>query len=142
MRRVHPFLLLLSIFLFPTSLFSQTKQEADPNADLAAYFSAETKRMADDCLEGIESLEDWTKKKAELRQQLFEMLGLDPLPKKTDLKLKVTGETEEKEFVVKNVHFQSRPGLYVTGNLYLPKSKSAKKRPAVLQLYTGQTMYS
>jgi cephalosporin-C deacetylase-like acetyl esterase len=59
------------------------------------------------------------------------MLGLWPLPDKTPLKATVTGKLERAQFVVENVHFQSRPGLYVTGNLYLPK-KVEGKLPAVL----------
>ena len=61
------------------------------------------------------------RQKDEYRRQLFEMLGLDPLPEKTDLKPVVTGKVEHEEFTVEKLHFQSRPGLYVTGNLYLPK---------------------
>ncbi len=59
------------------------------------------------------------------------MLGLDPLPEKTDLKPVVTGSVEHDDFIVEKLHFQSRPGLYVTGNLYLPK-KIDKPLPAIL----------
>jgi hypothetical protein len=59
------------------------------------------------------------------------MLGLDPLPEKTDLKPVITGLLEHDEFVVEKLHFQSRPGLYVTGNLYLPK-KIEKPLPTIL----------
>ncbi|MCH7726715.1 MAG: acetylxylan esterase [Planctomycetes bacterium] len=59
------------------------------------------------------------------------MLGLDPLPKRTDLKATITGRAEHDEFIVENLHFQSRPGLYVTANLYLPK-KIDKPLPAIL----------
>ena len=59
------------------------------------------------------------------------MLGLDPLPEKTDLKPVITGRVEHDEFVVEKLHFQSRPGLYVTGNLYLPK-KIDKPLPTIL----------
>lgn len=67
------------------------------------------------------------------RRQLFEMLGLDPLPEKTDLKATVTGTVEHMEFTVEKLHFQSRPGLYVTANLYLPKGASGPA-PAILYL--------
>jgi cephalosporin-C deacetylase-like acetyl esterase len=59
------------------------------------------------------------------------MLGLDPLPEKTDLKPVITGRVEHNEFTVENIHFQSRPGLYVTGNLYIPKNLE-KAAPAIL----------
>ncbi len=98
---------------------------------IADYFAAETAKIADDCLADIHSLEDWQKKREEYRRQLLEMLGLDPLPEKTPLHATVTGKVEEDKFVVENLHFQSRPGLYVTGNLYLPKNLD-KPAPAVL----------
>jgi dienelactone hydrolase len=59
------------------------------------------------------------------------MLGLNPLPEKTDLKAAVTGRIEHEQFTVENIHFQSRPGLYVTGNVYIPKDLE-KPAPAIL----------
>ena len=49
------------------------------------------------------------------------MLGLEPIPETTDLKATVTGKLDGGDFTVENLHFQSMPRLYVTGNLYLPK---------------------
>jgi hypothetical protein len=59
------------------------------------------------------------------------MLGLWPLPEKTPLKAAVTGTVEGDNIVVEKIHFQSKPGLYVTGNLFRPK-KVAGKLPTVL----------
>jgi hypothetical protein len=98
---------------------------------LAEYFAAETKKLQDNCLADINSLADWKAKRGEYRRQLHEMLGLDPLPDKTDLKPVITGRLEHEEFVVEKLHLQSRPGLYVTGNLYLPK-KIEKPLPTIL----------
>jgi cephalosporin-C deacetylase-like acetyl esterase len=98
---------------------------------LAEYFRAETASLADRCLADVHSLEDWTSRRDEYRRQLAEMLGLDPLPPRTDLKAVVTGKHETQWFTVENLHFQSRPGLYVTGNLYVPKNLD-KAAPAVL----------
>jgi ribosomal protein S16 len=64
---------------------------------------------------------------------LFDMLGLSPRPEKTDLAAVVTGKVEREMFSVEKVHFQSRPALYVTGNLYLPKNLD-KPAPAILYL--------
>lgn len=98
---------------------------------LAEYFAAETKKLQEACLADIQTLEDWKSKRGEYRRQLHEMLGLDPLPEKTDLKPVITGRLEQEDFVVEKLHFQSRPGLYVTGNLYLPK-KIEKPLPTIL----------
>jgi dienelactone hydrolase len=98
---------------------------------LAEYFQSETKKLQDGCLNDIQTRADWEAKRPVYRQQLLEMLGLDPLPEKTPLHATVTGVTDHEQFTVEKLHFQSRPGLYVTGNLYLPKGLS-KPAPAIL----------
>jgi len=99
---------------------------------LAEYFRAETAKLRDGCMADIKTLDDWKSKREVYRKQLFEMLGLDPLPEKTDLKPVITGKVEHEEFTVEKIHCQSRPGLYVTGNLYIPKGL---KKPAPTILY-------
>jgi dienelactone hydrolase len=106
---------------------------SEPTGDrmLAEYFRMETAALAERCLADVQSLEDWTSRREEYRRQLAEMLGLDPMPDRTDLKATVTGQHENEWFTVENLHFQSQPGLYVTGNLYVPKALD-KPAPAVL----------
>ena len=55
------------------------------------------------------------------RNELLEMLGLKELSFDKDVKAVVTGTTSFEDIIVENIQFQSLPGLYVTGNLYLPK---------------------
>ncbi len=98
---------------------------------ITAYFKAETRRLADACLSDVHTLKDWTSRRETYRRQLLEMLGLDPLPERTDLQAQVTGTVDHDEFTVENVQFQSRPGLYVTGNLYVPKKRQGPL-PAIL----------
>lgn len=97
----------------------------------AEYFRAETRTLAERSLAEVRTLEDWNKTKVTARQQLFEMLGLDPLPPKTDLQATVTGTLDHPDFTVEKLHYQSRPGLYVTANVYVPKKLSAPA-PAIL----------
>jgi hypothetical protein len=101
------------------------------DAMIGRYFAAQTAKLADACLSKYESKEAWEKDRATHREHLFEMLGLDPLPEKTALKPEVTGTTEHDDIVVERVHFQSRPGLYVTGNFYRPKEQTGPL-PAIL----------
>jgi dienelactone hydrolase len=98
---------------------------------LAGYFRLETQALAERCLADVRSLDDWRTQQPRLRQQLFEMLGLDPLPPKSELRATVTGRLDHPEFTVEKLHFQSRPGLYVTANVYVPK-KLAGRAPAIL----------
>ena len=94
----------------------------------AQYFENETKRLANADLAEIRTLGDWNEKKNEYRRQLREMLGLDPLPERTPLQFKITGTVQHDEFEVRKLHYQSSPGLYVTGNLYVPKKLTAPPR--------------
>ena len=100
---------------------------------LSNYFRMETAQVADRCLAGIQDIEGWKARRGTYRQELFEMLGLAPLPEKTELKPVVTGRVEHELFTVEKLHFQSRPGLYVTANLYLPRHVP-KPAPAILYL--------
>lgn len=101
------------------------------NAALSDYFRAETARLARPCLADMHTLEDWQAQRETYRGQLFEMLGLAPLPERTDLQPAITGRIEHEQFAVEKLHFQSLPGLYVTANLYRPKEVSAPL-PAIL----------
>jgi dienelactone hydrolase len=98
---------------------------------VAESLRLETQQLAARSLQDIESLADWEAKKPQFRRQLLEMLGLDPLPPRSDLKATITGTIERDGLVVERLHFQSRPGLYVTANLYRPK-QVAEPLPAVL----------
>ena len=121
---------LLYISLAPNLQAQNVNTEA-ANRQLAEYFKTETRKLSQASLRDIKSIKDWNAQKTIWREQLFEMLGLSPRPAKTDLQVTYTGTTEHEEFIVKKLHYQSRPQLYVTGNLYLPK-KIDRKLPAIL----------
>lgn len=97
---------------------------------LADYFKHQVRQIERTTLADLTTKAAWEQKRPELRRQFFDMMGLWPLPEKTDLKATVTGTVEGDGFVVEKLHFQSMPGLYVTANLYRPKA--AGKYPAVL----------
>jgi hypothetical protein len=98
---------------------------------LAAYFRREAQRLGDACLADVKTREDWERQRPERRRQFLEMMGMWPLPPRTDLKPVVTGKVDAEYFTIEKLHFQSLPGLYVTANLYLPK-KATLPAPAIL----------
>ncbi len=98
---------------------------------IADYLHLETEKLSQQSLASIKTKADWDDRKEVFRQQLFEMLSLDPLPSKTDLSATITGTLDAAEFTVEKLHFQSRPGLYVTANVYVPKGLQ-KPAPAIL----------
>lgn len=122
---------LLTLFLAASEATAQPAQWR-VEGELGKYFEAETEKLQRASLAEIKTANDWLEQRAARHTQLLEMLGLDPLPEKTPLHATTTGRLESDGFRVENVHFQSRPGLYVTGNLYLPQGDPDTKYPAIL----------
>ncbi|MFN0088022.1 MAG: alpha/beta hydrolase family protein [Blastocatellia bacterium] len=113
--------------------FQREAQQPIPGERMATdYFRRETERVAARALGDIRTLADWQARRETYRLQLLEMLGLSPLPPRTDLRATLTGTIETEKFIVEKIHFESMPGLYVTANLYLPKTL---KGPAPTILY-------
>ena len=72
-------------------------------------------------LSNIHTLQQLKDAKPELRRELAYMVGLDPMPARTPLHVKITGTLDRDGVRIEKVVYQSMPGLYVTGNLYIPK---------------------
>ena len=98
-----------------------------------AYFRRQVKEIADAALADVRTRADWEERRPEMRRRFLEMLGIWPLPPRADLHATVTGKVEMDDYTIEKLHFQSLPGLYVTANLYLPKTLKAPA-PAVLYL--------
>lgn len=64
-----------------------------------------------------------------VRGRLQQCFG--PFPEKTPLNPRVTAKVERDEYTIENVVFESRPGFFVTANLYVPKGID-KPRPGVV----------
>lgn len=77
------------------------------------------------------SRDEWLGRKQYLKNHMFVSLGLWPMPERTDLKANVFGKIDRGDYSVEKVYFQSRPGIYVVGNLYKPLGKEGPF-PAIL----------
>ncbi len=77
------------------------------------------------------SKEEWLERAAHLKRHILVSCGLYPRPEKTPLKPKRFGRIDRDTYSVEKVYFESWPGFYVTGNLYLPRSGKGPS-PAVL----------
>lgn len=109
----------------------QAQESLPGDAAIEKWLAGETAEVSSAEFASL-SRENFELQRAELKRQYLDMLGLWPLPERTPLKATVTGTVQRDAFTVENVHFQSRPGLYVTGNLYLPNPLPKEKLPAVL----------
>jgi dienelactone hydrolase len=121
------------LFVLGAVVFTLIEAKAVPLTDekLQKYFEGEVARIEASTFAGIETADDWNKARPKLHGELREMLGLEPMPSKGDLRAVVTGAIEREGIVVEKVHFQSSPGLYVTGNFYRP-AKVEKPLPTIL----------
>jgi len=77
----------------------------------------------------IRTRNDVLKLKAIVREKLAQSFG--KLPGKTPLNPKITGRFERSHYIVEKIVFESRPALFVTANLYIPKNIKGKL-PCVL----------
>jgi hypothetical protein len=118
----------LVVVLLPGS-FCVAAEPGDEMID--KYLAQETAKLGQRVLDGAKTLAEWQAKRPRLYEEYLYMLGLSPLPERTPLHATVTGTLERDSIAIEKLHFQSRPGLYVTGNLYRPK-KAEGKLPAIL----------
>src|SRR5712692_872509 len=127
------FLPMLLCFVFPLVLCAQDKKDRKPGDEMIEkYLAAETDKLAQKFLDGARSIDEWKEKRPRLYREYMDMLGLWPIPEKTPLKATKTGEVEAHGVVVEKVHFQSKPGLYVTANVYRALNEEKKKHPAIV----------
>src|SRR5579875_318629 len=130
--RFFPLAILLALVAFPLYAADALPETARGDRLRDGYFRQQVQRIADADLADIRTHADWEKKRPEFRRQFLDMIGLWPLPPRTDLHATITGKVETDLFTVEKLHFQSIPGLYVTANLYIPKRA---KLPAPTVLY-------
>lgn len=79
----------------------------------------------------LETAEDVAKLRQEVRDKLTQMWG--PFPAETSpLNARTLGVIERDDYRIEKVVFESRPGFFVPGNLYLPKQTKAERLPAVI----------
>tara|TARA_Y100001933_G_scaffold264898_1_gene333369 strand:+ start:4513 stop:5829 length:1317 start_codon:yes stop_codon:yes gene_type:complete len=88
--------------------------KAQGQRDLAAY--AKT----------YSNLSQWQARAKHLKQSILRGANLDPLPAPSPLRPIFGPQREYHGYTVQNVAFESVPGFFVTGNLYMPREKTGK----------------
>jgi cephalosporin-C deacetylase-like acetyl esterase len=82
----------------------------------------------------ISNREEWERYRDQRIQALRRSLGEFPDPP-TDLKVRITRTLDGDGYRIQNVVFESRPGVFVTANLYGP-AKPAKSMPGILIVHS------
>src|SRR5881296_3720499 len=103
----------VAILLVASAVNAQEKKKPGDEM-IEKYLNAETDKLSAKFLDGAKTIDEWKAKRPRLYQEYMDMLGLWPIPEKTPLKATLTGTIEAHGVVVEKLHFQSKPGLYVT----------------------------
>lgn len=113
-----------SVWLVSSAASAQSFGQADTGSPgdemIQAFLCRETEKLSARYAQDVNSLGDWATKRPQYLEEYYYMLGLSPRPEKTRLQATITGTYQGDGYVVDNIHYQSRPQLYVTGNLYRP----------------------
>jgi dienelactone hydrolase len=75
---------------------------------------------------GVKDAQAWETRREEVKRRVLVASGLWPMPEKTPLKAMIHGLIDMGDYTVQKVAFQSLPGHFVTGSLYLPKNPTGK----------------
>ncbi len=94
------------------------------------YLEREARALTDAARAEVSDRATWEKVRDRRRQEMREMLGLDPEPARTPLNVQITGKIQRPGYVIEKIAFESLPKVYVTGNLYVPDGPG--KKPTVI----------
>lgn len=115
--------LLRECFAVTQHFFPRSVQE-----DYVARLRALEKSYDGD-LAQVRTRRDALRRRDRARRKLRRIFG--PQPRRTPLNVQITGRLQRRGYVIEKLIFQSRPGYYVTANLYVPSGRGPF--PVVLQ---------
>ena len=95
------------------------------NRSLKAFEKADIRRNR------VKTKEDFLKYQQKSKNAFLKSMGKIPYNKTLPLNAKITCTSVYKGVKIENIIFQSRDGVYVTANLYMPENNTGKL-PAVL----------
>jgi Prolyl oligopeptidase family len=142
-NRITPFL----IFLFPVSIFLLTTSaivivddnetytnvftDSLPhvfnknNGDLIGSNLRREAALRFHLYQLSQSKHEWNTYRVQLKNKIIKKTGA-LINQKLPLNLKETGSLQMKGYSIKNIAFQTRPGIYATANLYIPDGKASQ----------------
>ena len=96
------------------------------------YYIDTSKRILEDALKGVDSLDDWLSSRETLRRRFLRSVGLDSMPAKTDLGITWHGRLQGEGFRAEKVSYQILPDCLGTGIVFYPDPLPAEKAPGIL----------
>lgn len=116
------------------NVFDQWIRWNNPGSMLINHLTQQASKyytLRDEEIAKLTTRNDWVLRQQLVRKKLHEILG--PFPEKTPLNARITGVLKKSGYRVEKIIYESMPGFYVSGCLFLP-DVSKKNTPAVLNL--------
>ena len=125
---------LLTSLPISAQTFGSADRDQPGDEMIQAYLANHADRLHQQVSRDLPDQRFWDAAREKWRNELDFMLGIDTAraQARTPLQATVTGVLERDGYVIEKLHFQSRPGLYVTANLYRPTGGPQQRRPTVL----------
>ena len=133
MRRLVFLIYFLAVSSHFNPVFSQ--EQNNPNLCIGHYYTEnEAKEVLEKLKSQYQTKDAWLQRAEIIRQGILEGADLVPFPAKTPLKPRFSEIREYDGYSVQNVAIESLPGVFVTGSLYLPDTKTGKL-PGILSTH-------
>ncbi|HWQ53722.1 MAG TPA: acetylxylan esterase [Bryobacteraceae bacterium] len=131
MKRTCMILPFMAAALWAQSDDAAYRRMMESREQVNAYLVKAARAITDRAAEEIRSPEVWEKLRARRQNEMRDMLGLLPWPKRTPLNVRITGKIDKGDYTIEKIAFESMPKFYVTGNLYVPKNRKGAA-PAII----------
>jgi cephalosporin-C deacetylase-like acetyl esterase len=143
MKTLSPFVLLLFLLVSPAAAQQDSRWVVAPDINDLDDWNVQPNSPAlakalGDTAEYVlrwkvpRTAAEWSERRPQVESAVRKSLGLERLPERTPLNVRVVASHDRGGYIVENLLFESRPGFPVTANLYRPKTPPAARVPAVL----------
>lgn len=138
MKWMYPLIMTAASVLAQEASFQRMVRSRN---EVTAFLEREARRITARAAAEVTDRAQWESVRARRLEEMRDMLGLLPWPERTPLKVRITGKLDKTAYTVEKIAFESLPGIYVTGNLYVPAQRAGRV-PAVIYVcghsYTPQ----
>jgi hypothetical protein len=91
------------------------------------YLVSVARQLTHDAAAEFQSVASWERVKEQRRLELLDMLGLEPLPRRSPLNARITGVIDKPEYTIEKLAFESLPKIFATANLYRRSDQLASR---------------
>ncbi|MEK6480709.1 acetylxylan esterase [Catalinimonas sp. 4WD22] len=134
MKKYTTYLLLLSALMMFGSRLSAQSENTSMLRQSSFFTEEEGTAALEKYAATYNDLASWKQRAAQIREGIWNGLGLSPDFERTPLKPIIHSKRTYDGYTVENVAFESMPGYFVTGNLYRPTQQQSSY-PAILSTH-------